>query len=87
MIRLPRISNFTDVDPFFDEPDVGVRLVGSVSELGEPDLLIIPGTKSTLDDLAWLKEQGFAKKIQELHQKGTRIIGVCGGFQMLGSNY
>ena len=84
MIQLPRISNFTDVDPFFDEPDVGVRLVRSLSELGEPDLLIIPGTKSTIDDLAWLKEVGLAEKIQELHQKGIRIIGVCGGFQMLG---
>lgn len=84
MIRLPRISNFTDIDPFFDEPDVGVRLVRSLLELGEPDLLIIPGTKNTMVDLAWLKEEGFDKAIHKLHQKGKRIIGVCGGFQMLG---
>ncbi|CAM5710725.1 Cobyric acid synthase OS=Lysinibacillus sphaericus OX=1421 GN=cobQ PE=3 SV=1 [Lysinibacillus sphaericus] len=55
MIRLPRISNFTDIDRFFDEPEVGVRLIGNVTELGTPDLLILPGTKSTMDDLAWLK--------------------------------
>lgn len=84
MIRLPRISNFTDVDPLFDEPDVGVRLVSSAAELAKPDVLIIPGTKSTLDDLAWLQETGLAKQINELQQQGTRIIGICGGFQMLG---
>lgn len=84
VIRLPRISNFTDVDPFFDEPDVGVRLVGSAAELGNPDILIIPGTKSTMGDLAWLKEEGLDKEIHKLHQKGTRIFGVCGGFQILG---
>lgn len=84
MIRLPRISNFTDVDPFFDEPDVGVRLVRSLKELGKPDLLIIPGTKNTIDDLAWLKEEGLYEAIRGLHEQGVRIIGVCGGFQMLG---
>jgi len=84
MIRLPRISNFTDVDPLFDEPDVGVRLVSSLKELGEPDLLIIPGTKNTIGDLAWLKEEGFDRAICELHVKGKRVIGICGGFQMLG---
>ena len=61
MIRLPRISNFTDIDPFFDEPEVGVRLIGHVNELGTPDLLILPGTKSTMDDLAWLKHRASIK--------------------------
>lgn len=84
MIRLPRISNFTDVDPFFDEPEVGVRLIANVSELGTPDLLIVPGTKSTMDDLAWLKAQGFDRAIEDLRAQGTKIIGICGGFQMLG---
>lgn len=84
MIRLPRISNFTDVDPFFDEPEVGVRLIGNVNELGTPDLLILPGTKSTMDDLAWLKAQGFDQAIANLRARGTKIIGICGGFQMLG---
>lgn len=84
MIRLPRISNFTDVDPFFDEPEVGVRLVRHVKELGEPDLLIIPGTKNTIEDLQWLKDEGFASAIQKLAKKGTSIFGICGGFQLLG---
>ena len=84
MIRLPRISNFTDVDPFFDEPEVGVRLIANVGELGSPDLLIVPGTKSTMDDLAWLKAQGFNTAIEDLRAQGTKIIGICGGFQMLG---
>ena len=84
MIRLPRISNFTDIDPFFDEPEVGVRLIGHVNELGTPDLLILPGTKSTMDDLAWLKAQGFDQAITHLRECGTKIIGICGGFQMLG---
>ena len=84
MIRLPRISNFTDIDPFFDEPEVGVRLIATVAELGTPDLLIVPGTKSTMDDLAWLKEQGLDVAIEQLRAQGTKIIGICGGFQMLG---
>lgn len=84
MIRLPRISNFTDIDPFFDEPEVGVRLVAKVHELGTPDLLVLPGTKATLDDLAWLRKEGFAEAIQALAARGAKIIGICGGFQMLG---
>ncbi len=84
MVCLPRISNFTDVDPFFDEPEVGVRLVRHVKELGEPDLLIIPGTKNTMGDLQWLKEEGFDDAINKLVEKGTYIFGICGGFQMLG---
>ncbi len=84
MIRLPHISNFTDIDPFFEEPEVGVRIVSKVEELGLPDLLIIPGTKNTMNDLAWLKEKGFNVAIQEIFARGTKIFGVCGGYQMLG---
>lgn len=86
MIQLPRISNFTDIDPFFDEPEVGVRLVCTIKELGKPDLLIIPGTKNTIDDLQWLKEEGFERAIHQLVESGTRIFGICGGFQMLGQS-
>ncbi|WP_299510681.1 cobyric acid synthase [uncultured Rummeliibacillus sp.] len=84
MIRLPRISNFTDIDPFFDEPEVGVRLVRNIKELGEPDLLVIPGSKNTIEDLQWLKNEGFERAVHELTVKGTKIFGICGGFQMLG---
>lgn len=84
ILRLPRISNFTDFDPLFDEPEVGVRYVRHAGELGSPDLLIIPGTKNTLDDLGWLREAGFEQAIRSLHTKGTQIIGICGGYQMLG---
>ncbi|MDW7615679.1 cobyric acid synthase [Peribacillus simplex] len=85
VLRFPRISNFTDVDPFFDEPGVGVRLVGSVHELGNPDLLILPGTKNTMEDLEWMKSVGLDGAINELREQGTVIFGICGGFQMLGT--
>ncbi|MCM3674462.1 cobyric acid synthase [Peribacillus simplex] len=85
VLRFPRISNFTDVDPFFDEPGVGVRLVSSVHELGDPDLLILPGTKNTMEDLEWLNRMGLDGAINELRKQGTLIFGICGGFQMLGT--
>ncbi|WP_342605399.1 cobyric acid synthase [Peribacillus sp. FSL E2-0159] len=85
VLRFPRISNFTDVDPFFDEPGVGVRLVSSVHELGNPDLLILPGTKNTMEDLEWLNGMGLVGAINELRKQGTLIFGICGGFQMLGT--
>jgi adenosylcobyric acid synthase len=85
VLRFPRISNFTDVDPFFDEPGVGVRLVSSVNELGNPDLLILPGTKNTMEDLEWMKHVGLDGAINELRKQGTMIFGICGGFQMLGT--
>ncbi|MEC1177114.1 cobyric acid synthase [Metasolibacillus meyeri] len=84
MIQLPRISNFTDIDPLFEEPGVGVRIVKSVTELGNPDLLILPGTKNTIDDLQWLKQTGLGAAIVALYQAGTKIVGICGGYQMLG---
>ncbi|WP_141994312.1 cobyric acid synthase [Bacillus sp. B4EP4a] len=85
VLRFPRISNFTDVDPFFDEPGVGVRLVSSVHEIGNPDLLILPGTKNTMEDLKWLNRMGMDRAINELRKQGTMIFGICGGFQMLGT--
>ncbi|MFF2455645.1 cobyric acid synthase [Peribacillus simplex] len=85
VLRFPRISNFTDVDPFFDEPGVGVRLVNSVHELGNPDLVILPGTKNTMEDLEWLNRMGLNGAIKELRKQGTMIFGICGGFQMLGT--
>lgn len=84
MLRLPHISNFTDIDPLNDEPGVGVRLVSNLHEMQTPDLLILPGTKNTVEDLEWLKQSGMAEAIQRLAKKGTRIFGICGGYQMLG---
>ena len=85
VIRLPRISNFTDFTALATEPGVSVRYVSSVRELGEPDVLILPGTKSTIRDLDWLRSTGLEAKIQQKQAHGTLILGICGGFQMLGT--
>lgn len=85
VIRLPRISNFTDFTALATEPGVSVRYVSSVRELGEPDVLILPGTKSTIRDLDWLRSTGIEAKILQKQARGTLILGICGGFQMLGT--
>lgn len=84
VIRYPRISNFTDLDPLAAEADVRVRYVSQVSELGSPDAIILPGTKSTLDDLAFLRDTGIAAAVDEQVQRGAKLVGICGGYQMLG---
>lgn len=86
IIRLPRISNFTDFDPLFDEPGVGPRFVSSLNELKQPDLIIIPGTKNTVEDFIWLQESGLAQGILQHAQNGGKVVGICGGYQMLGEN-
>lgn len=83
IIRLPHISNFTDFDALSIEPDVSVRYVETVTEFKTPDLVIIPGTKNTLGDLEYLKQSGLYNKIREYEVNG-KIIGICGGYQMLG---
>ncbi|MGD8189563.1 cobyric acid synthase [Brevibacillus ginsengisoli] len=85
VIKYPRISNFTDVDPFLVEPDCQIRYVTRGEELGTPDVLILPGSKNTLEDLLFLRQQGLEQAIVRLHTAGsTTIIGLCGGYQMLG---
>ena len=84
VIRLPRISNFTDFSPLEAHPALGVRYVRNIGELGMPDLIIVPGTKSTMDDLVWLRESGLEAMVLKQHAGGTPVIGVCGGYQMLG---
>ncbi|MBO4901694.1 MAG: cobyric acid synthase [Lachnospiraceae bacterium] len=84
VIHLPHISNFTDLDVFAQIPEVSVRFIESSGETGCPDLLILPGTKNTIADLQWLKEQGFAEEIIKAAGAGTILIGICGGYQMLG---
>jgi len=84
VIRLPRISNFTDLGPFERYENVSVRYVGSVRELGAPDLIVLPGTKSTIGDLRWLRESGLEAVIKQAASRGTLLAGICGGYQMLG---
>ncbi|HZG55210.1 cobyric acid synthase [Paenibacillus sp.] len=84
VLRLPRMSNFTDVDALSGEPDVAVRFVSRVEELGQPDAILIPGTKNTPLDLRALQERGLDRAITAYAAAGGRVVGICGGYQMLG---
>lgn len=84
VIRLPRISNFTDMDVFAQYDGVGVRYVSRYTDLGEPDMIIIPGTKSTLADMRWLRESGLEAAVKRQVSRGVPLFGICGGYQMLG---
>ena len=86
VIRLPRISNFTDFTPLGLHPSLGVRYVGDANHLGSPDLVILPGTKNTMGDLVWLRENGLEARILRLASAGTPVLGICGGYQMLGQS-
>jgi adenosylcobyric acid synthase len=86
VVRFPRISNYTDVDPLRVEPAVAVRFVGWAADLGKPHVVILPGTKTTVADLEWLRRTGLAGRIAELVEGGrTTVLGICGGCQMLGT--
>lgn len=85
VIYLPRISNFTDFDPLTLEPGVRVRYVKEGEALGNPDLIILPGTKNTTEDLLYLYETGLAAAVRKAAAEGTPVCGLCGGFQMLGT--
>ncbi len=84
VIRLPRLSNFTDFNALEMEDLSGVRYVREVKELGDPDLIIIPGTKNTMDDLLWMRQNGLESSILKHAAAGKPVLGVCGGYQMLG---
>ena len=84
ILRLPHISNFTDFMPLEQHPLLGVRYVQSTRELSAPDLIILPGTKNTVNDLLWLRQSGLESAVLKTAQRGTPILGVCGGYQMLG---
>lgn len=85
VIRFPRISNFTDFNALEYIDGVSVRYVGSKSDLKEPDLIILPGSKNTMEDLKWLRESGIEPMIMKHVAKDKPLIGICGGYQMLGT--
>ncbi|MBD2779855.1 cobyric acid synthase [Xenorhabdus szentirmaii] len=84
VIQYPHISNFTDFKALAAQQDVCLRYISEPSGLQDADLIILPGSKNTLSDLAWLKIQGIDQAIIRAHQKAIPIIGICGGYQMLG---
>ena len=84
VIRLPHISNFTDFAPLERHPALGLRYVEREKELGTPDFLILPGTKNTMGDLMWMRQNGLEAAVRRLWEQEIPILGVCGGYQMLG---
>ncbi len=84
VVQLPRISNFTDFNIFESIPGVSVRYVKRASQLGNPDLILLPGTKNTMSDLAWMRQSGMEAAVLKAHAAGCPIFGICGGYQMLG---
>ncbi|WCF13328.1 cobyric acid synthase [Edwardsiella piscicida] len=85
VVQIPHISNFTDVNALAAQPDVRVRYVSHPQALAGADLVILPGSKNTLGDLAWLRESGMADALLQAHRQRVPLIGICGGYQMLGS--
>lgn len=85
-IRLPHVSNFTDIDALAMEDDISVRFVDKKGELGNPDLVIILGSKNTIEDLNFIREAGIEEEIKNYANKGGMLIGICGGYQILGKS-
>ena len=85
VIRLPHISNFTDLDALARLDGVRVRYADRAEQIQTPDLLILPGTKNTIDDLKWLRRTGLESPILNCARKGIPVLGICGGYQMLGN--
>ena len=85
VIAFPCMSNFTDFDSLFGEPDVAVRFVRSVRELGRPDVIVLGGSKATAQDLAWMQSRGLAQAVEAaVSDRDAVVLGICGGYQMLG---
>ena len=84
VIRFPRISNFTDFDVFSRLAGVTVRYVSAPRELGNPDMVVLPGTKNTIDDLLWMRQSGLEAMVLKLADQQVPVWGICGGYQMLG---
>ncbi|SES63771.1 cobyric acid synthase [[Clostridium] polysaccharolyticum] len=86
VIRFPRISNFTDFNPFECFDEVSLRYIKSPDQLGNPDIILLPGTKNTIEDLLWMRQNGLEAKILQHAKAGKIIFGICGGYQMLGQS-
>lgn len=84
VIRLPHISNFTDFHVLEQKKGVAMRYVDKPGQLGSPDLTVLPGTKNTIEDLRWLRESGLERELMGLTERNVPLIGICGGYQMLG---
>jgi adenosylcobyric acid synthase len=84
VVRLPWISNFTDIDAIGAEPGVLVRFASGPAELADADLVVLPGSRATVADLAWLRDRGLADVIAARARRGQPVLGICGGYQMLG---
>ena len=84
VVQVPHISNFDDFDPLAREPGIGLRYVQHGDRLGNPDLVILPGSKTTIPDLVWMERQGLSDAVIRAFNRGSAIIGICGGYQMLG---
>lgn len=86
VVRLPRISNFTDLNAFEMIPGVSVRYCKNAAELRDPDMVVIPGSKNTISDVLWMRQNGLEAEILKLAGKGKVIFGICGGYQILGES-
>lgn len=84
VLRLPRIANFTDFAPLERHEALGVRYVSGAAALGAPDMILLPGTKNTMDDLLWMRQNGLETAVKRRAASGTPVLGICGGYQMLG---
>ena len=84
VIRFPRISNFTDLMPLECLEGVSVRYVTDAAAFGNPDAVILPGSKNTMDDLLWMRQNGLEAKVLKHASAGRIVFGICGGYQMLG---
>jgi cobyric acid synthase CobQ len=84
LVNLPHISNFTDIEPFLEEPDVHLRVVDRAADIGKPAAIILPGSKNVIHDLDHLRSGGFFEVIRKAGEEGCEIVGICGGYMMLG---
>lgn len=84
VIKLPHIANFTDFDAFEQIPEIGVYYISAINDIDAMDMIIIPGSKNTISDMVWLKESGIESAIKKYSSAGRPVMGICGGYQMLG---